>query len=147
MPQFRPKAMLEQTAAADLFKHTLSKIPTVFGRISYLASLRDPNLGAYQHHGLAAIFGREESRKALQQAHDEAFQEWLRLPLSTRRGDLNDYLRQLEAGAPEVVRSWMQTQVYRTYVPDSARQSETELFLHDLGILLQTFRRPKSKAG
>jgi hypothetical protein len=51
--------MLERSATADLFKNTLSRIPTLFGRLAYLASLRDSNSGIYRHYGLASI-----SRKA-----------------------------------------------------------------------------------
>jgi hypothetical protein len=88
MPQFRPKPMLERSATADLFKNTLARIPTVFGRLAYLASLRDANSGIYSHHGLAAIFGRDESRKALSQSHQAVFQEWLNLALREKKEDL-----------------------------------------------------------
>ena len=59
---------LEHNAMADLWKNTLSQIPTAYGRLSYLASLRDPNSGIYRHHGLAAMFGRDESSRALRQS-------------------------------------------------------------------------------
>ena len=61
--------MLERTATADLFKNTLSRIPTVFGRLAYLASLRGPDSGVYGHHGLTLMFGREESKRALARSH------------------------------------------------------------------------------
>src|SRR5712691_10477786 len=97
MPRFRSKGVLERTALADLWKHTLSQIPTVYGRLAYLASLRDPNSGAYRHHGLSAAFGREESGKALKQSHEGIFSEWLNLALAEKSGDLGNYLRDLDA--------------------------------------------------
>ena len=48
---------LERGAAADLWRNTLSQIPTLFGRLVYLSSLRDSNSGAYEHYGLAKVFG------------------------------------------------------------------------------------------
>ncbi|MDP9115300.1 MAG: hypothetical protein M3O20_16675, partial [Acidobacteriota bacterium] len=75
MPRFKPKGMLERDALADLWKHTLSQIPTVYGRLVYLASLRDPNSGTYRHHGLSASFGREQSIYALRKSHEQTFLE------------------------------------------------------------------------
>ncbi len=41
MNSIRPKQVLERGAASDLWRHTLSQIPTVFGRLVYLSSLRE----------------------------------------------------------------------------------------------------------
>ena len=71
MPRFKVKGALERSAAEDLWRHTLSRIPTLFGRIAYLASLRDPNSGIYRHHGLSAVFGRDESSNACARATSE----------------------------------------------------------------------------
>lgn len=45
--------------AEDLWRRTLSGIPSIYGRLAFLASLRDVNTGRYEHHGLAMIFGAE----------------------------------------------------------------------------------------
>ena len=87
MPRFKPKGSLERTAADDLWKHTLSRIPAVYGRLMYLTSLRDPNSGLYRHHGLSAAFGRDESSKPLKQSHERTFLEWLKLPLPDKNRD------------------------------------------------------------
>jgi hypothetical protein len=143
VPQFKPKAMLERSAIADLSKNTLSRIPTLFGRLTYLASLRDLNSGAYRHHGLASIFGREESRKALGQSHEAVFQEWLNLPLAEKRQDLSEYLNALEDERVIVLDHWTRIRGYRSYIPVSARESERELFFGEFEVLLETFRCSK----
>ena len=84
MPRFKLKGTLERDAVADLWKHTLSQIPTTYGRLVYLASLRDPNSGSYRHHGLSAAFGREQSTYALRTSHEQTFLQWLNLPLPVR---------------------------------------------------------------
>src|SRR5215469_3816577 len=95
MPRFRKNA-LENTAAGDLWKHTLSQIPTVYGRLSYLASLRDQNSGIYRHHGLAAMFGRDESSRALRDSHEQVFLEWITLSMREKRLDLGRHFAALE---------------------------------------------------
>ena len=136
MPQFRPKAMLERSAGADLAKNTLSRIPTVFGRLTYLASLRDSNSGIYRHHGLASIFGREESRKALAESHESVFLDWLKLGLMEKRQDLSAYLDSLDDPRPTVLQHWRELRSYRSYIPASARESERELFFVEFDLLL-----------
>jgi hypothetical protein len=131
--------MLERSATADLFKNTLARIPTVFGRLEYLASLRDPTSGVYKHHGLAAIFGREESRKALSQSHQVVFQEWLNLRLADKKEDLLEYLKGLDEPLSVVLAYWTRIPTYRGYMPASARPSERELFRMEFEVLLETF--------
>ena len=140
MPRARPKGALERSAAADLFKHTLSRIPTVYGRLSYLASLRDSNSGAYRHHGLFLSFGREESTQALQSSHESLFLTWLTLPLAEKSEDLSAYMETMEDTQSMVVKHWRQSRVYRTYIPPSATPAETELFIAELEALLDLWR-------
>jgi len=152
MPRFRPTVKLERSALADLCKNTLSRIPTVSGRLVYLATLRDINSGTYRHHGLITTFGRDEAVRALRESHQAIFQSWLNLTLAEKNEDLRDYLRALDDPQDEVVDHWLQADIYRSYVPASAMQPEMELFCKDLKILLELLRnealrrRPHSAA-
>jgi hypothetical protein len=147
MPRFKLKGVLERSAAGDLWKHTLSRIPTLFGRIAYLSSLRDSNSGIYRHHGLSALFGRDDSAKALRESHERAFHEWLNLKMEEKYYDLTRYLAELDDPASAVVRHWLHARIYRTYVPGSARETERELFCGDLEALLETIRNAQEAAG
>jgi len=146
MPRFKPKAVLERSAIGDLWKHTLSRIPALYGRLTYLASLRDPNSGAYRHHGLSAVFGRDESGKALRESHEQAFVEWLKMSLAEKHEDLRRHLALLEdpqgmaVDQAVVVEHWLRTGIYRTMAPSAARPVEAELFSRDLEALLETLR-------
>lgn len=139
MPRFR-KSALERSAAGDLWKHTLSQIPTAYGRLSYLASLRDINSGIYRHHGLAAMFGREESSKALRESHEESFREWLNLPLRDKKHDLMQYFAGLDDPMNIVVEHLADSGIYRHQIPARARKMEQRLFTTDLEALLETIR-------
>jgi hypothetical protein len=112
----------------------------VTGQLIYLATLRDLNSGTYRHHGLIAAFGRDEAVKALRESHQAAFQQWLNMPLPEKNDDLRDYLRALEDPQEEIVRQWLQSGVYRGYVPASAIKAETDLFCRDLETLLELLR-------
>jgi hypothetical protein len=141
MPRFKPKGVFEQNATADLWRNTLSHISTTFGRLGYLASLRDPNSGIYRHYGLASRFGRDESLKAMRESHEQTFVEWMGLSMEDKLGDLSQCLADVEEPAQNppqhVAERWLRSRIYRTYVPDSAREMERDLFCGDLEALLE----------
>jgi hypothetical protein len=140
MPRFKVNGVLERNATEDLWKHTLSQIPTIFGRLAYLASLRSPNSGVYKHHGMTALFGRDESQRALRGSHDRVFLEWINLPLDQKSAELNRYLDEQEEPAAMVIDHWQRSRMYETLAPASARPPERQLFYSDLGALLAVLK-------
>ena len=137
MPRFKLKGVLERDALADWQRHTLDKIPTVFGRLVYMGSLRDPRSGVYHHHGLSSIYGREESKRALTESHQQLFAEWLRLPLSEKAPELRSYLVSVDEEPSTVVRHWRYSGQSRSQFPLSATHAEREMFLQELDMLLR----------
>lgn len=140
MPRFKLKAGLERSAAGDLWKNTLSRISSVFGRLAYLASLRDANSGVYRHHGLTVAFGREESIRTLREQHEQIFYEWLNLPLADKSADLTAYFASLEDPRQVVLEHWLRSKPYADHPPAAARPVERELYVNDLRALIETFR-------
>ena len=86
--QVQAKAALERGPASDLWRNTLSQIPSVFGRLIYLSALRGPNSGVYEHHGLALVFGPRAANEALRKSHHDTFRTWLSFGLQEQRLDL-----------------------------------------------------------
>jgi hypothetical protein len=146
MPRFR-KGALEHSAADDLWKHTLSQIPTLYGRIAYLASLRDQNSGAYRHHGLAVLFGRDESSRALRESHEDVFVEWIRLSMREKRMDVARHFATLEDPVSVVAEHMLASRIYHTQIPAAAERLEQELFCTDLKTVLETIRSGLEESG
>ncbi len=136
MPRFRPRGMLAKSASEDLFRHTLSRLPTLYGKLAYLASLKDSSTGSYRHHGLSAAFGREDAANALRESHEKIFAEWLNTTLSDKYADLTQYIASLDVPSAETVAQWLQSKVYRQCVPPSASPAEKEYFVGDLEAVL-----------
>lgn len=128
-------------AAIDLWDRTLAQIPTLFGRLAYLASLRNPNANSYQHHGLAARFGARASQSALKDSHVGLLRDWLLLPLAERKADLDHFFTEMETPRAVVIHNWKRLRVYTQYVPLQALKPERELFLGDLEILIELLGR------
>jgi hypothetical protein len=136
----KPAEKFPRSAASDLWRQTLSQIPSQFGRLVYLAGLRDPNSGQYLHHGLSVVFGEEAANDALKSSHEDGFARWLDSGLEQQREDLDLYFSSLESPRSRVLETWLRLKPYQSIPPDSARTVERSLFLSDLEILLTLMR-------
>ncbi len=129
-----------RNAASDLWKNTLSQIPTVFGRLHYLASLRDPNDGQYRHYGLAQRFDDDIAANTLRDNHLQIFEEWLGFDVERQKTDLESYLAGLEGDHKAILGNWIQLGTLRNCIPVETREIERRLYLSDLGTLLEMLR-------
>ncbi len=147
MKRVRPKTVLDRSAAAELWRNTLAQIPSLFGRLVYLASLRDQNTGRYEHHGLAQLFGEEVADEALRESHAATFQDWLCYTLEQQKSDLDLYLAGLDTDKRTLLDTWIRLAPYRSLIPASARDVERKLYLADLETLLQLLRNEYGVSG
>jgi hypothetical protein len=126
-----------QRPAEELWRRTLAQIPTVFGRLNYLASLRNRDSGCYEHHGLSLLFGPEESSDALQGSHTACFREWLCMDLEQQKADLGLYLTGVPTERRTLLENWLRMAPYRNLLPAAASAAEKDLFLGELETLLR----------
>jgi hypothetical protein len=138
---------IERTAVADLWRNTLSQIPSVFGRLVYLSSLRNTVTGKYEHHGLALVFGEDEARRALRKSHTGTFAEWLSFNLERQKTDLDLYLSTVAAERPAILKNWLSVATYRTFIPGSAKTMEKRLYYADIEALIALLKNVHGAAG
>jgi hypothetical protein len=130
----------DRSAASDLWRNTISQIQTVFGRLVYLASLRNSNNGCYEHHGLALVFGEDEANRALKNSHAAVFAEWLSFNLEQQKADLDLYISSLFEDKRLVVETWIGLAPYKNLIPVSVRGVEKRLYIADFTALLELFK-------
>ncbi len=138
---------LPRGAASDLWRNTLSRIPSLLGRLVYLSSLRDPNSGRYYHHGLAQLFGDREADQTLRQSHVDTFASWLLLRLEEQKQELEDYLSTLPEDRATVAENWLRMAPYRSFLPAEARETDRRLFESDLAVVLEILRHESAGGG
>ena len=114
----------------------LGRIPTLFGRLVYLASLRNLTTGHYAHQGLAEQFGPDETERVIHQTHRRIFHEWLNYNLSDQKAELDEHWG---AGTGPFLMAEL-----RELPPRSAREVEKQLFLTDLETLLELWKAERS---
>ena len=132
------KSQPQRTPAADVWRKTLSQIPTLFGRLAFLASLRDPRSGRYRHDVLTSLLGPDDGDRAISRSHQQLFAEWLAYSLSDQKQDLDEYLRTV--GGPRNFRH------YHDLIPATAREVERRLYLADLETLMDLLRYEQDAA-
>ena len=129
-----------QEPAGDLWRHTLARIPTLFGRVLYLSSLRNQSNGAYEHPGLAQMVGDEEAGETLRRSHARVFQDWLCLNLEQQKADLQEYLAEIPNPAATLA-EWEASNACPGWAPSTAQDFEQRLFAGDLETLLALLKR------
>lgn len=120
----------------DVWKNTISTIPSDIGKLAYLASLRDPNSGRYRHFGLESLYSPEQADAALRQTHLELFYDWLKKPLAEQKEDLEHYFRTVEGDLGTVLENWAVLEPYRNCIPLDADGAGRQLFLDDLALIV-----------
>ncbi|MBL0158736.1 MAG: hypothetical protein IPP47_16755 [Bryobacterales bacterium] len=130
----------DRRPAEDLWRRTLSMIHSVFGRMEYLARIRNPHSGRYEHYGLAAVFSEVEADRAMRESHVQVFQEWLALDLERQKADLDLFLAEQPTDRRTMVETWRRLAPYRGLPPISASPPEIQLYLGDLELLLDVIR-------
>ncbi len=124
-------------AIEDVWSKTLSQVSTTFGRLAYLASLRDPNSGRYRHYGLSQIYGEDEAHRALTASHERVFAEWLNFDLRCQREDLQAYFREAEDHPSDMIQAWTTLKPYVGLTPIGAGDAERFLYTSDLELILE----------
>ena len=125
---------------AESWRRTLAGIPTILGRLAYLASLRNTNTGTYEHFGLAQRVGAAEVDRLLRRSHLEVFEEWLCFGLQRQKHELDEYISDLEGDKREILANWLSLEPYGIWVPTESRDVERKLFYTDLEVVLELIR-------
>ena len=136
-----------QASAVDHWRHTVARIPALFGRLVYLSSLYNQSSGSYEHGGLAQMYGHAQASETLRRSHAQVFQDWLCLNLEQQKADLQEYLGELPGDPAAVLAGWRLLMPYRNLVPATAQEVELRLYLTDLEALLEVLRHEYGAAS
>jgi len=130
----------DQHGASYFVDLALSRIPSAFGKLAFVASLRQANPGCYHDPLAALVYGKEQVDATLRQKHREMFHAFLGAALATQTEQVAEYLARADDEKPRIaqtVRRWFQESLYEELIPATVRESEGELFSSDLRTILQ----------
>ncbi len=130
----------------DFTLTTLAGIPGEFGKLTYMASLRDLSSGKYEHAGLACLYPDEAIQQALNLCHEQIFERILESPLARQEGDLKECLERMPGGLCGALMHWRRMEAYRVLMPERAPGYLKELFCSNLRALLEILQEECSTA-
>jgi hypothetical protein len=124
----------------DVSSGTLAGFHTEYGKLVYLASLRDLASGRYGHAGLEAIYGRKDVHEGLWQAHNEICMRVLEMPLAEQEPDLALCLGGFDGELEEVIAHWRELEFYLALLPFGLPHYLRELFSSNVETLLSVIQ-------
>jgi hypothetical protein len=124
----------------DFEERTLAKLGGHFGRLVYLASLRDYNTGRYHHYGLETRYAAEVVDVALRQCHVRIFEDLVALSLQEQTEDLLDFFESLKEDRARLVNVWKRLKSYQVLPPEDCHPLARELFDKNIEIMLRILR-------
>ena len=119
----------------------LQGIPSLFGRLSFVAASRDLTTGLYQLPAPRTTSAEDEIHLDLARLHKSLFIEWLSLSLERRATDIKVYLEGSDQVHPRLFRILSDPESGHLLLPNRATPAEESLFSSDLrllGLLLNT---------
>jgi hypothetical protein len=120
----------------DFTSRTLVAIPSDFGRLYYITSLRDPETGRYQHDGLREMYSENSVQEALTHCHQELFSRVLETPLSDQERDLCKCLRSAGDQFLTLVEKGLDSRIFLEMCPEGLPSYLNELFSSNMTALL-----------
>lgn len=121
---------------AYAWSRELFQIETAYGRLVYLAGLRKPDSGRYEHYGVPAS-SRSDANRALRRLHENLFKEWVAYPLEQKKADIELYVAQIEqVDKRELVDAWLRLTPYKNLVPASIQGPERQKHISDFEAIL-----------
>ena len=130
----------------DFTSRTLAAIPSDFGRLYYVSSLKD-DTGRYRHDGLMTLYSEDSVQVALARCHEELFSRILETPLRQQERDLRDCLDTAGDKFWAIVESWRETRFFRTMCPEGLPFYLDELFCSNMSALLAIFSADRANSA
>lgn len=129
-----------------LWTRELSLITTSYGRMVFLAGLRNPDTGRYEYYGCPEHISAVTVSQGLQRIHEEIFREWVGYNLERKKADIELYLAGLDISPAELVDAWLRLTPYKNLVPGSIQGPERQKHVSDieaiLGLLMNVYGVP-----
>jgi hypothetical protein len=136
-PEWNRERAASRKSVLQLWKQHVCNIPSVFGRLAFLAGLKNPETGTYTHFYLSAQLGTVEADKVIRTSHIGVFFEWLVFNLQEQHADLNLFLASVEGHRRQILAACAVLAPHVWCIPNEAQEHERRLYLADLETILE----------
>lgn len=136
----RSRANATETDGSEaLCLRDLSRIETHYGRLVYLAALRNPDNGRYEHYGSTpGTTSNLAASRSLKQIHEAIFKDWVLFSLERKKLEIETYIQSInEERKPELlIDAWLRLEPYRNLVPAAVQGPDRQRHISDIETIL-----------
>ena len=126
----------EHGEATEFWARDLFNIPTSYGRLVYLAALRNPDTGQYEYYGSDSS-RRASASRVLKRLHEEIFKEWVSYALERKKTDIEIYIEGIDqVDKTDLIDAWLRLTPYKNLVPASIQGPERQKHMSDFEAIL-----------
>lgn len=133
-----------QLVIEEYVSQWLAPIPSDFGRLTDVATLRDVTTGHYHHPALEEVYSESSVRQALLYCHEELFEEVIGMPLDLQEWDLRMHFARMNAPVADIAFRWLEVEHFRSFVPLGTPLHLRDLFLANTRAILGRLVREQS---
>ena len=128
----------DQIPTETLWTRDLAEIESSYGKLVYLAGLRNPDSGRYEHYASNASYsGSLVTSRSLKRVHETIFREWVTYPLERKKADVDLYITGIDqVDKTELIDAWLRLTPYKNLVPASVQGPEREKHISDFEAIL-----------
>ncbi len=127
---------LDSRSFPESWVQDLYHVSTAYGRLVYLAGLRDPDSGRYEHYGADPSEALAAS-KSLRSLHESIFHEWIGWPLESKMADIELYIAGIDrVDHAELIDAWLRLTPYKNLVPAAIQGPERQRHISDFEAIL-----------
>jgi hypothetical protein len=133
-----------QLIVEEYVSQWLAPIPSDFGRLADVATLRDVTSGHYHHPALEEVYSESAVHQALLYCHEELFEKLIGTPFEFQEWDLRTHFARMDAPVAEIAFRWLEVEHFRSLVPLGIAPHLRDLFLSNTRAILSRLARQQS---
>lgn len=139
-----PITTVEEGGSEALWIRDYTLIETAYGKLVYMAGLRNPDTGRYEHYGFANSPSSLVASRTLRRIHEAVFRDWVSFSLEKKKADIELYISGItDVDRSELIDAWLRLTPYKNLVPASIqgpeRQKHTSDFEAILGLMKNVY--------
>ena len=126
----------QNPGSGESWSRDISQIETAYGRLVYLANLRNPDSGRYEHF-VTDSSASGSANRSLRSLHELIFREWVSYSLESQKEDIERYIAGIDrADHTELIDAWLRLTPYKNLVPAAIQGPERQKHISDFEVIL-----------
>jgi hypothetical protein len=127
----------EMDGTEALWIRDLTLIESSYGKLVYIAGLRNPDTGRYEHFGFTTSPSNLLASRTLKRIHEVIFRDWVSFNLERKKADIELYVAGIrEVDRTELIDAWLRLTPYKNLVPASIQGPERQKHISDFEAIL-----------